>query len=210
MTGRPTRRALLAGGLGAATGLSALASSARGDAGSQGRSLPSWVEDGKVLQQLLQAERTVEYGCRQALSSGKLKRASRDVVRLLLAHADAHVAALRVHLDALHLPQNQSHPQHPAPFPPAQIADLFKEIKHETDALQGLVQIMNVAQYSYFSAVGSFHDLRLVRLAAEILANEAQHWTILEDLLHKGDATLAVPHPYARGSLGISKPHTTT
>jgi hypothetical protein len=209
IAGRSTRRQLLAGGLGAATGLAALASSAQADTAGPGSSLPSWVQDGKVLQQLLQAERTLEYGCQAVLGSHKLKQASQDEVFLLLAHDQAHVVALQAHLRALHLPQANSQPQHPAPFPPREIADLFKHIKHEKDALQGLVQIMNLAQYSYFSAVGSFHDLRLVRLAAEILANLAQHWTILEDLLHRGDATLAVPHPYDRGSLRISKPHIT-
>lgn len=205
MTARPTRRQLLAGGLGAAAGL---ASTAEADAAAGGQALPSWVQDGKVLQQLLQAERTLAYGCQQALSSGKLKRASQDEVFLLLAHGQAHVAALEGHLNALRLPHSTSQSQQSAPFPPKQIADLFRKLHHERDALQALVQIMNLSQYSYFSAVGSFHDLGLARMAAEILANQAQHWTVLEDLLHKGDATLAVPHPYARGSLHISKPHT--
>ena len=71
-----------------------------------------------------------------------------------------------------------------------------------------IVQIENVGESNYFTAVGTFNDTGLARLATSILACEAQHWTMLVALLHKGDATKAVPTPYVRGQKQVGKPHT--
>jgi ferritin-like protein len=209
MPAASTRRQLLAGGVGAAAGLSVIAPGvAWADSGDQSDSkLPPKVQDGKVLQRLLEAERLLQYGYEHALGSGYLKHTAQQLALQQLAHEQAHVTMLQEQLKALSLPNAALQKKSTEHFPPEDVSSLFKAAKHEKDQLQVIVQIENLAQSSYFKAAGGFHDRRLVRLAAEILACEAQHWTMLVDLLHKGDATRAVPHPTVRGSMHISKPH---
>lgn len=153
----------------------------------------------------------MDYACLQAIGSGKLYEVSQQMVLLLFDHHRAHVAALKRRLQALKLPATPAAKptQPPPPFPPQQVSDLFKQIKHEKDALQALIQVMNVVESTYFNAVASLHDAGLASLVASILANLGQHWTMIVDLLHSGNATLAVPHPYVRGAKQISKPHLT-
>jgi hypothetical protein len=210
MAAGSTRRQLLAGGVGAAAGLAVIgADAAWADSPDQQESkLPPKVRDGRILQRLLKAESLLQYGYGHALASGYLKHDAQALARQQLAHEQAHVAALEMHLGALNLSasalKEKGNPDHSV-FDAAHA--LFKAAQHEKEELQVVVQIENVAQASYFAAVDGFHDPELVRLAAEILACEAQHWTMLVDLLHKGDATRAVPHPAVRGQKHIAKPH---
>jgi hypothetical protein len=200
----------LLGGVGAAAGLSVIgpdvARAASGD-----KAEPK-VEDGKTLEQLLYNERLLIYGYEHALGTEFLKHDARELALRQLAHEEAHVARLKARLSALNLPtttvQGPKRKQ-PLLFPPQAVTDLFNAAQHEHDALQVVVQIESVAESGYFVAAANFHDPQLVRLAAEILACEAQHWTMLVDLLHRGDATQAVPHPTVRGSMHIGTPHTT-
>ena len=208
MSPRSTRRQLMAGSLGALAGLAGVSTSAQAAGAGQGHTLPAWVQDGKLLQDLLSAERTLIYACEAVLQSGKLHQAARELVLLHLAHDEIHVATLSSRLHALRLPAEHSKPT--APFPPKDVAALFTNVKHESDALQGLVQVENLAQYAYFNAAGSFSEVSLALLAAQILACEAQHWSLLETLLHKGNPTVAVPHPFVRGAMGITPPQATT
>jgi hypothetical protein len=212
MSAPHTRRQLLAGGVGAVAGLSAIAPAiARADSSeqTQDKSSPK-VQDGKVLHGLLDAERLLRYGYEHALGTGYLKHDARRLTRFQLGQEEEHVAALESHLRALSLPASATAEEHPGQFPPAAVTELFQAAQHERDALQVIVQIESVAESSYFRAVGAFTDPALVRLAMEILACEAQHWSMLVGLLHRGDATQAVPHPAVRGSMHIGTPHTTT
>jgi hypothetical protein len=209
MSAQHTRRQLLVGGVGAA-GLSALAPAlARADSGDHAKpKLAPNVQDAKTLQQLLDAERLLRYGYEHALGTGYLKHDARELALHQLAQEEAHVAALESHLSALHVRRSAYAEKNPPAFPPETVTELFKAAQNEREALQVIVQIENVAESSYFTAVDTFNDLGLVRLAAAILACEGQHWTMLVGLLHKGDATQAVPHPYVRGQMHIGKPHT--
>jgi hypothetical protein len=196
-----TRRQLLAGGIGAAVaGMAGLAATP-----AEGSAVPGSVSDGALLQQLVDASQMIVYGCQKCLGSGKLHQDAQAVLALLLTHEQAHLARLESTLQALRLPPPKTQP--PPPSPQADVTNLFKDIRDEVVALQGMVQVGNLAQHAYFTAAGSFHDPGLALLAAEILAVEAQHWTLIEILLHKGDPTLAVPHPAVRGAKAISPPH---
>jgi Ferritin-like domain len=207
---RPTRRQLLAGGIGAAAGLAGMSAVAQADTSTQGQPTPTWEQDANVLQSLLASERMLEYGAEKALGSGKLGHDAGQLVLLILANEEEHVAALQARLRALHLPRARTHSPSTQPAVPKEVEGLFSDIKQEVGALQGLVQVENLVQSAYFIAVGSFHDPRLSAMAAEVLAVEAQQWTLLELLLHRGDPTKGAPHPAIRGSQTIGKPHTTT
>lgn len=208
-----TRRQLLLGGVGAAAGLAAISPAvAQANSTDPGDSnLPPKVQDAKILQGLLDAEHLLMYGYEHALGTGLLKHDARELALLQLAHEEAHVAALRKHLRALNVrnpPGTSAQSEHYRSLRQS-VDELFNLAKHEREVLQVIVQIENVGQSGYFTAAGTFHDRKLIQLAAETLACEAQHWTMLVTLLHKGDATQAVPHPTVRGSMHIGTPHTT-
>ena len=211
MPARQTRRQVLVRGVGAAAGLSAIAPAvARADSSDHGKpKLSPNDQDAQTLQKLLDAERLLRYGYRHALGTGYLKHDARELALRQLAQEEAHVEALHSHLRALHVSKSVYAEKSPGPFPPSDVADLIQIVMDERTALQVIVQIENVAESNYFTAVGTFNDTGLVRLATEILACEAQHWTMLVGLLHKGDATKAVPTPYVRGQMQVGKPHTT-
>jgi hypothetical protein len=208
---RPTRRQLLAGGIGAAAaGLVGIpAAAAQQGTTGQGQSIPPALQDAATLQQLLEVERVLEYGAEKSLASGKLGHDARELVLLILANEEEHVSALQEHLRQLHVP-NSSSKQSSSTFPRQQAESLFLNLKSEVQALQALVQVENLVESAYFTAVGNFHQGGLSQLAAEILAVEAQQWALLEALLHRGDPTKAAPHPAVRGAQTIGKPHTTT
>lgn len=213
MRANATRRQLLLRGAGAAAGLSAVAPAlAQAYAGDQGGSNePPKVQDARILAGLLQAERLLMYGYEHALGTGFLKHDASELALLQLAHEEAHVTALREHMKALNVRKPPSTKKQSDEYHSLRQAvdQLFSLAQHERETLQVIVQIENVGQSGYFTAAGLFHDPKLVRLAVEILACEAQHWTMIVDLLHKGDATQAVPHPTVRGSMHIGTPHTT-
>lgn len=211
MSARHTRRQVLVRGVGAAAGLSAIAPAvAQADSSDHGKpKLSPNDQDAQTLQKLLDGERLLRYAYEHALGTGYLNHDARELALRQLAQEEAHVAALQSHLSALRVSRSVYAEKNPGPFPPSDVADLIQIVVDERTALQAIVQIENVAESYYFTAVGTFNDTGLVRLAAEILACEAQHWTMLVGLLHKGDATKAVPTPYVRGQKQVGKPHTT-
>lgn len=210
MSARATRRQVLLRGVGAAAGLSALAPAAAwADSGDATASRePPQVQDGRILQQLLNVEGLLMYGYEHAVGTGYLKHDARELALLQLAHEEAHMAELHSGLEALNLRRAPSKQEPSAHSLRQSVDQLFNAAQHEREALQVVVQIENVAQSSYFKAAAGFNKPALVKLATEVLACEAQHWTMLVNLLHKGDATQAVPHPFVRGSMHIGVPHT--
>ena len=210
MRARPTRRELLVGGAGAAAGAAAIAP-ALAQADSSAQNLPPKVQDAQTLQGLIDAEGLLIYGYKHALGTGSLHRDARQLCLLQLAHERAHAAALHSQLDALKVrnPPGRTDQAGHLQSLRAAVDQLFGLAQDERAVLQVIVQIENVGQSGYFVAAGTFNDRKLVHMAAEALAVEAQHWTMLVDLIHRGDATQAVPHPTVRGSMHISTPHTT-
>ncbi|MFL5822446.1 MAG: ferritin-like domain-containing protein [Solirubrobacteraceae bacterium] len=202
MTGAgQSRRQLIAGGLGvaaAAAGAPALAT-AKDATTANMPSNPA--HDRRVLEKLLDTERLLHFAYQQAISYGKLGHASQEIVALLLDQEFAHTRALNARLASLPpAPSTRRSSTKRHPFPPAKVTGLFKQIKTETGALGAVVEIENLAESSYFMAIAQLHNPALITLATQILANEAQHWTLLVSLLHKGRPEAAVPHPSVRGS----------
>jgi hypothetical protein len=199
---RPTRRQLVAG-LGLAVAAVVAPSQAEAAAvagGSAGHA--SVAQDQKILEGLLRTERLLQYAYEQALTSRTLGQASQGIVVMLLDQEFAHSRALEHQLAAMVLrtPSHQARPTHPEPFPPPAVAALFKQVRTEAGAIKAVVDIESLAESNYFDAVAGLADPRLVQMAAQILASEAQHWTLLAALLHQGHPEAAVPHPYVRGS----------
>jgi hypothetical protein len=185
--------ALLAGALRLSEPASALADSST--------SPPS---DQDLLSGLLRTEALVATVYAHVLDSGRLSPPAHRLARRVLVQEHAHAAALRTELKLL-----GGVPPAPATTPAQVEAELARhrvtvaltDLSNEKSALRLLTQTESVAEGAYFAALSKFADARLLALAAEILASEAQHFTLLAQFLHPHDAgyNQVVPDPFVQG-----------
>ncbi|HTX32012.1 MAG TPA: ferritin-like domain-containing protein [Solirubrobacteraceae bacterium] len=74
------------------------------------------------------------------------------------------------------------------------------DLRNQHDCLKLLVDVESLAENAYFQAVGEIQDPALLRTCAEIMACEAQHWTVLSGFLNHQNVKKAVPYPFVEGS----------
>lgn len=163
---------------------------------------PPEIESDRVIR-LLRLELLLLFASQHVLGSALLYPRAEQTVQTLRAHAEAHVAALRVRLTAL---------GGVAPSPPASVAAADRYLAHRRiserlgqlrgagDGLRLLLDIERVTVGAYFVALIKLEDPTLIRLAAEIMANGAQHEVMLTELLDHDDVPQAVPYGLVQGS----------
>lgn len=186
-------RALLAGGLLAARPALALADTASPP--------PS---DPDLLTGLLKVEVLMANAYERVLASGRLGPRARRLARRVLAHEHAHAAALTAELTLF-----GSVPPAPrltaseldAGLAQHKVATSLESLGSEKDALKFLTQVESAAEAAYFAAMSKFSRPRLLTLGAEILASEAQHFTLVAQLLHPHDLGFnkVVPDAFVQG-----------
>jgi hypothetical protein len=153
-----------------------------------------------VLFRLVAFEQLQAFAYDHVLGSAVLRaNAKRTLARFLdqeRRHAELLGAALAKHRMA-------------APSPPSGVAAADRELAalgvsgqldqahDEQTAVHLLIAIETVAEELYYAAIETVSGAALLRLSAEVLACEAQHWTGLSSLLHFGDPGLAAPHAFA-------------
>lgn len=155
------------------------------------------------LIRLLRVELLLVFACQRILAAAVLYPRAERTVRTLLAHGEAHIEALRARLAAL---------GGVAPSPPASITEADRNLAHRRvserlgqlrgagDGLRLLLDVERVAVGAYFVALTKLEDPALIRLAAEIMANGAQHEAMLTALLDHDDVQQAVPYGLVQGS----------
>lgn len=207
LTGLLTRRELVArapaaaataaiSGVGVGSGLLFDDARARAAVGTVGPA------DGEVLSLVLSLELVVVLAYRRVLDSGLLTPRTEHVVAGLLAQEHEHVHVVRAALRRLGTP---------APPPPKSLEyaqsqltarngwGSFTDLHSEKDCLGLLTGAEAVAQGAYYQALGTLSHAGLLRTAAQALASEAQHETIIEGLLHPGDVKRSVPSAFVEG-----------
>ena len=96
--------------------------------------------------------------------------------------------------------QEQQKPKQPPPAkPPAQQDPVEVEPPEEDEALKPKEYTFNPLE-AQRDAVRFVADPHLLRLSAEIMGAEAQHWTALSSMRHHGDVKMSVPYPFVGGS----------
>ena len=203
MEGRSTRRELVARGLRTAAGVaagSALGLAATPDPALAASAVPS---DAETLSKVLEVERLLVLGYRRVLASGTLGPGEDTALSPFLAHELEHVSTVAAHLSALGAA---------APTGPLDIADgeallakyyvqgSLTELPTRKDSLRLLVNLESVAEGAYFTALKTLGSAELVRFSAEVMACEAQHWTVLSGLRNPGIYLKSVPWPFVTGS----------
>lgn len=191
--GRLSRRQLLAGALGAG-GAAALVRAAPAVAQAQG--------DGALLTAALQFERLSLLAYREMLRLPVLSPHDRRVLTELLTQDRAHAQALELQLTALGMA---------LPAPPAGPGEVdhalsthgmsahVSGVKDLKGAVGLLLDIEGLCAGGYYTAVEKLASNPSAVQAAQMLASEGQHQTLLSELLHPGDSTQAVPSWYVAG-----------
>lgn len=196
MGARATRRQLLLGGAGAAVAGTLIPGPVRAAAQADG------LTDADRLRRLLSVELLMLYCYENVLSSSLLVPRARRLIGAMPGQEEAHMRVLKARLQAL---------GGQVPSPPASPAqanrDLARrgvggrlgQLQGSRDALFLLLAVEQVVVGAYFVALAKLSDDRLIRLAAEIMANEAQHEALVGVAIDTGDVQEAVPYGLVQG-----------
>jgi hypothetical protein len=157
------------------------------------------IGDPAVLQFALRAEQAMVYAYELALGSGTISASATDVLRQFLGQEYEHVDALSVSMSQL---------GDKVPGPPTDMA-MFEEslrqlhfqrspakLHTEREWVSFVASLERVLGLVYHFVIEQLVDVRLVQTAAQIMANEAQHATMLRELIIPGSVKYAVPRAF--------------
>jgi hypothetical protein len=184
----------LAGGFGGGLGSCAAAAETR-------KKPP--LSDAELVAQLIVLEQVMQDVYARAIASGQLDSGGLALAREVLGHERIHESALRRELRWLH---------GTALLVPGSTKALEKELaKHHTKVdfgrhrsgrgwLKLLVDVEDVLERNYHTAISILRSTSLLTLASEILASEAQHSAVLGDLLSPRNVQKALPNAFINGT----------
>ena len=195
MSRRPTRRELVTGAVAAAALGFGSESSALADA-----PVPS---DAELLSKTLAVERLMVLAYERVLASGALSAGVQRVITPFLDHERAHLSAIAAALARLGAPASA------APLSLKDASDALSQhnvsgsltdLHTEHECLKLLVDLESIAEGASYTPTRDLRHQDLVRLCAQIMACEAQHWTVLSGLRNPGEYVKAIPWPYVFGN----------
>lgn len=198
MDGSTTRRELVRGGIAAtAAAASTLARPARAGAAS---GVPAQ-SDARVLAHTLRVEQVLVIAYGSVLTSGVVTAAVARRLQAMLGQEHQHVAALDRSVRALGAPVPRTSTRAAQKMLAAHHVHVgLGRLRDQHECLKLLIDVESLAEGAYFSAIAKLSDPALIRVCAEAMGCEAQHWTVLSALRHHGDVTRSVPYPFVQGS----------
>jgi hypothetical protein len=156
-----------------------------------------------LLGKALVVERLMVLAYERVFASGALSPGVQRAIMPHLAQERAHLSAVAAELTRLGAPA----PTGPLSLSAAadaigqhNISDSLTDLHTEKDCLKLLVDLESVAEGAYYTPLKDLTDPGQVRLCAQIMACEAQHWTVLSGLRNPGEYVKAVPWPYVYGT----------
>jgi hypothetical protein len=159
--------------------------------------------DTGLLSKALEVERLMVLAYRRVLASGALSPGVERAITPHLRHEVSHVTTLAARLARL----GGSASTAPLSLKAGgdalgryHVSGSLTDLRTEHDCLKLLVDLESVAEGVYYKALKDLRHPGLVRLSAQIMACEAQHWTVLSGLRNPGQYVKAVPWPYVYGS----------
>ena len=195
---RTLRELILSGAVGAAAVAATAAPSTAGAddllAGANG--------DTELLGRLASLEQLTEFAYAHLLGAGGLSSPTARVFRTFRSQESEHVRML-----SRALASRRSAP----PAPPTDVRTASRRLarlgvggslrgsRGDAVCVRYMVGVETVAEGAYYSAMSKLTDARLLTQAAQIMGNEAQHWTSLSGLQHAGDVFRGVPYPTVTG-----------
>jgi hypothetical protein len=159
--------------------------------------------DTELLGKALVIERLMVLAYRRVFASGALPADLHRAIAPHLGHEIAHVSAVASHLRALGAPAptgeldletaKATMAQHGVP-------DSLTDLHSPNDCLKLLVDLESVAEGTHYTALKDLRSPPLQHLSAQIMACEAQHWTVLSGLRNPGQYVKAIPWPFVYGT----------
>lgn len=192
-----TRRELVIGGLalGALAGAGSLAATAGAQVKTQ--------TDAELLLPVVGIELLAVFAYQQVLNSQLMSAEAQLAATRMLGHEHAHV---RTFANAL-VETGGTPPPALASVKAADdllalhnIPNRLGHLITERDCITVLVRIEQVLEGVYFTAISKLSDPRLAGLSAQVLASEAQHYSVLNLLLRPRNTDLAVPGSFVLGT----------
>jgi hypothetical protein len=157
----------------------------------------------ELLGKPFEVERLLVLAYERVFASGTLSPGIQRAITPHLAHERAHLSALAAELSRLGAPA----PAGPLSLKAASdvlgqhnVSGSLTDLHTEKACLKLLVDLESVAEGAYYTPLKDLTDARLVRLSAQIMSCEAQHWTVLSGLRNPGQYVKAIPWPYVYGS----------
>jgi hypothetical protein len=170
------------------------------------------VDDATVLASLLRVEQVMVFAYERALEVGVgvgvgvevgvLSASAQPVLSSFAGQERAHVRALSASLRSL---------AGTVPAPPTTVAAFESELRHlrvrrspatlrtERQHLRFLIGLETLIARHYRYAIARLSAEKQLLIAAEIMANEAQHATLLRELVTPGNFRRAVPSGFVAG-----------
>lgn len=189
----------MAAGAAGAAGLLALPAAA---AAATTSSAQPPVSETDRLQRLVRLELLLLYCYRHVLDSGILHPHAQRTLATFPDHEQAHVTALERRLTA----RGGAVPPGPDSVAAANrylanrgVGGRLGQLKGAQDALYLLLTVEQVTIGAYFVALTKLSDPELIKLACEIIANEAQHDAMIGLTLAKNTPATAVPYALVQG-----------
>lgn len=201
---RPTRRQLLRRGAAGAAGAlvvpaaAATAAAAGTTTGSKGDRMPL----PQRLGRLIEIEMLLLFCYEHILGSGILTPRAQSTLRPFVAHEEAHIAALtrqmRIYGGTV-------------PAPPADVRAANRDLAHrkiggrlgqlkgDLDALRLLLTTEQVTIGAYFVALRTITQPDLIELVCQMMANDAQHDSMIGLLLPPNKPGSAAPYGLVQG-----------
>lgn len=155
--------------------------------------------DRVVLSHAVRIERLLVWAYEHVMAAGTLGPGARDVVSLQLRHEREHLAAVEVALAMGPLAPLSSRRAREL-LARHHVADDPQHLTTQHRSLRFLVDLESAAEGVWFRTLSKLQAPRLARLGAEIMASEAQHWTLLSSLSHPGEPKVTVPNAFVRGT----------
>ena len=159
--------------------------------------------DAELLSKTLKVERLMVLAYERVLASDALSAGVRGAITPFLAHEREHVSAVAGQLSRLGAPAPT------APLSPKEasnaldqhhVSGSLTDLHTEHDCLKLLVDLESVAEGAAYTPIRHVRRPELVTLCAQIMACEAQHWTVLSGLRNPGQYVKAIPWPFVFGS----------
>jgi hypothetical protein len=160
------------------------------------RTDPQLIAASFAIEQLV----VLAYG--QVLASGALHQGAESTVAGILEQEREHVQALGGALQELGAatPPGPTVATGDQALAAHKVPGSVSNLRTQHDCLKLLVDLESAAEGAHYVAVSKLRRAKLLVLSAEILACEAQHWTVLSELQHPGKIELAVPGPFVQGA----------
>jgi hypothetical protein len=198
----PTRRELLRRGF--ATAVAGSAGAVIAAAGAAGEACAATTQsDASLLLPVVGTEMLGAFVYQQVLDAGVFVPHVQKATENILNQEQMHITTLSAELVRI-----GGTP--PEPF--SRVSDANKvlvahhfpdgmgPLRNQHDCILLLAKIEWMLEGAHYNAISKLQSARILRLCAQVMANEAQHGTLLSELLHPGDVDKAVPASFVHGT----------